>query len=337
MVIPVLPSLVSKNIISKFTGFDYTDVITEKVDFKQQLLSVGVGFDGAINYPICFKAFFDTTEVQGSVKIAYDSIYDQFVDVTSEFSTLPGNGELLYIGTKWNVNLTDPAKLSASTTEFNQYCSIEIYDPLLACANNTIPPNSLCGLISMSPNGREVGWYGQIDPALIGTTQQVAPALKDYYFATSYNTWATANIRDSANNEVSCAKFVPVDCLTDEITPIKPLLEEKLLAISDKSSEKNDFLSLLTLGAFDEFLNDVSGAQSTDDLTASLLEKLTGTDMLSFNKVLDPVMIEPLDFTNLQTLIESKNANKTGELNMLKSIIDPLGVLSLLGKFSMTD
>merc|ERR1712137_300667 len=108
MVIPVLPSLVSKNIFSKFTGFNYTDVITEKSDWKQQLLSVGVGFDGRINYPICFKAFFDTTEVKGTVKLAYDSIYDDGVDVTSAFTTVPtANGETLNIGPRWRINLTD--------------------------------------------------------------------------------------------------------------------------------------------------------------------------------------------------------------------------------------
>jgi len=167
------------------------------------------------------------------------------------------------------------------------------------------------------------------------TVTRAAPFLKDYYFATSYNIWATANIVDDTDTNISCAKFVPIDCFTDEITPIQPLLEEKLLAISDASSEKNDFLSLLTLGAFDEWLNDLSGAESTDDLTAAFLEKLTGTDMLSFNKVLDPSMIVPLDLTSLQSLIESKNEKKTGELNLLKSLIDPLGVLSLLGKHSM--
>jgi len=329
--IPVLPSLVSKNIFSNFQGFNYTDVITEKNDFKQKLLSVGVGFDGAVNYPICFKAFFDTADVVGSVKIAYESLFDELVDVTADFTTVPSPTDL-YIGPTWRLNLTDPAKLSASSEEYDQYCDQTIYDPYLACDANSANYD-LCTALGRAPVGTPLGNYGDVS-YLDGSTQ-VAPILMDYYFATSYNTWSSASIfRNREQTPVACAKFVPIDCLTDELMPIKPLLEEKLLAISDASSQKNDFLSLLTLGAFDEWLNNVSGAQSTDDLTATLLEKLTGTDMLSLNKILDPTMVRPLDFANLQALIESKNGTKTGEINLLRSIIDPLGVLSLLGKVS---
>jgi len=328
--IPILPSLVSKNIFSSFQGFNYTDVITEKSDFKQQLLSVGVGFDGSINYPICFKAFFNTPEVDGSIKIAYESLFDQLVDVSTDFTTVPSTTSL-YIGPTWRLNLTDPKKLSASKAEYDQYCEATIYDPYLACQTNSAN-EGLCTALNRTPALTNLGNYGPV--STLDGTEQVAPILRDYYFATSYNTWTSATVYDDyAGEPVSCAKFVPIDCLTDEVMPITPLLEEKLIAISDASSQKNDFLSLLTLGAFDDVLNNIAGAQSTNDLTATFLEKLTGTDMLSLNKVLDPTMIKPLDFAHLQSLIESKNGDKTGEINLLKSIIDPLGVLSL-GKVS---
>lgn len=342
----------AKNFLTSFMKYNYTDVITEKLSYKQALLSKGVGFDGSLDYPICFKA--DFGEETGSLVLKYDNLFSDIAELTvigtALTTALDTDGFPLLIGGNWKFDITDPVhpKYANTSEDFNKYCDTYYYDPFLACnmdpyVVNHIPfisdNKEFCDKISKVTTHRPVG----IIPEAVAadgsdTIEVVAPLIKDYYFATSYNTWGTAMIPDVT----LCAKWIPFDCVTGEYMPIKPLLEEKLLAISQTSGEKLALLSLLTGGASDVVVNTVtgkitdtfSGASSTNDLSSAIIEKLTGTDMLAFNDKIDPSIIAgTIDPTKLLSIFE-KESMLHGEVEAVKSLIDPLGILATVSGLS---
>lgn len=334
----------AENFLTSFMKYNYTDVITEKLSYKQALLSKGVGFDGSLDYPICFKADFGEA---GSIVMEYENLLAEMVELkVSGLESLTAADALL-IGGNWKFDITDPVHPKYVDTEagFNKYCDFFYYDPFLACS--AVPVQ--IGTYSFSSNNEEFCTkinkftaerpVGQIINAFAtASSLTAAPLIRDYYFAASYNTWGTAMV-PSAN---LCAKWIPVDCVSGEYMPIKPLLEEKLLAISQTSGEKLALLSLLTGGASDVVVNTLtgkitdtfSGVSSTDDLTSAIIEKLTGTDMLAFNDKIDPsIIVGTIDPTSLISIFE-KESMLHGEVEAVKSLIDPLGILATVSGLS---
>jgi len=333
----------SENFMTSFMKYNYTDVITEKASYKQALLSKGVGFDGSLEYPICFKAEFGEI---GSLTMEYDNLLSEMATIKVEgFSAL--SSEDLFIGTNWKFDITDPVhpKYVDNASDYAKYCDYYYYDPFLACygpagVSGLDGANvELCNLIGKASTDRPVGFIsGAFGNGATYEFQTASPLIKDYYFASSYDTWGTAMITESD----LCAKWIPVDCNTGEYMPIKPLLEEKLLAISESSGEKLALLSLLTGGASDVVVNTLTGkitdnfsdVSSTNDLTRAIVEKLTGTDMLAFNDKIDPsIIVGQIDPTSLISIFE-KESKLNGEVEAVKSMIDPLGILATISGLS---
>lgn len=296
--------------------------------------------DGTLDYPICFKADFGSDR---HVTLHYENLLSDVATIKiNGFGDVSSSTNFI-IGGSWKFDITDRVhpKYVEGEHDFEKYCDYQIYDPYLACAGETtIYPfttsfvsdnKEFCELTGKSTAERPLGL---LDNVFCGSdycsNDIAAPRVREYYFATSYNIWGTAMIP----SEELCAKWIPMDCATGAFMPILPLLEDKLLAISQGAGEKLALVSLLTGGASDVVINSLtgsfSGARSTNDLTNAIVEKLTGTDMLAFNKKIDPsIILGKVDPTALLGIVEKESMLK-GELEAIKSLIDPLGILSTI-------
>lgn len=259
------------------SGFDYQTYIQSKESFKNQLLEVGVGFDGDLNYPFCFKAFYDFTgEFVGTAKISFEGLFAETANFETDFTDISGCDTYEYNVNldKWNIDVTDPTKI-ASKNDSSRCNTQDQYDPYRACTSDS----AVISTCQQNPNGVPVGdigeWYS-IATGDVNTTIP-APRLSDYYFETGMNTWSGLNVVCN-NGNFYCAKLIPVDCLTDELAPINPHLQEKLLALAAKKSQKTvanqGLLSLLTLGASDQLLSGLSGTMSSNGLFNQLLNNI---------------------------------------------------------------
>jgi len=258
-----------------FAGFDYQTYIQSKESFKNKLLEVGVGFDGDIQFPFCFKAFYDfNDEFVGTAKISFEGLFAETATFETNFTNIDGCDEPLNVNLDiWNIDITDPTKIAAKN-DTDRCRPNSQYDPYMACT----PDSAVVDRCNQPPNGYPIGDISR--QYCISEGEEVetipAPRLADYYFQTGYNTWSGLNF--SCDNNLYCAKLIPVDCITDELSPINPYLQEKLLALAASKSQKTvasqDLLSLLTLGASDKLLGGLSGTSSTNSLFSQLLENI---------------------------------------------------------------
>jgi len=256
-------------------GFDYQTYIQSKETFKNKLLEVGVGFDGDIQFPFCFKAFYDfTDELVGTAKISFEGLFAETATFETNFTNVDGCSALLNVNLDvWNIDITDPTKIAAKN-DTDRCRRNSQYDPYMACT----PDSAVSDRCNQPPNGYPIGDISQQYCFDSGEVEETiaAPRLADYYFKTGYNTWSGLNFDCDYN--FYCAKLIPVDCITDELTPINPYLQEKLLALAASKSQKavasQDLLSLLTLGASDQLLGGLSGTNSTNSVLSQLLENI---------------------------------------------------------------
>jgi len=325
-------SFKGSELLNNFAGFNYSDIIELKEDYKNALLSTGIGFDGNINYNICFKAIFDETPVSGSVLFRVNGLFDNIADLKYNL-TQDGNYTNMNIAlnSTWNIDLTNPTVYSTEDTL--KYCGAEkgtsgitdsygIYDPLWACSPGSDHIEA-CYIMSRAASGFNAGDW--VTGVTFGSEQSsievAAPKIKDYYFKTSQDTWVSALLYglktgDTYEEPIACAKFYPVNCTSEEILPFNSEIQEKLLALGVKGQEKSTLLqsliNSLTLGATAPLFGGLSGATSTDDLKQLLLESLTGEDMLSFSDKIDPALLADKDWDSLFT----------GDLSSLLSLLN---------------
>jgi len=355
MVFTKIETFKGADLLNNFAGFNYADVIELKEDYKNALLATGVGFDGNINYNICFKAIFDEAEVSGNVLFKVNGLFDTLADVNYNLVQDSTFQEMdLKLVSTWNLDLSNPSV--HSTTETLKFCGADVaedtwgvYDPLFNCAAGSSHSES-CYLMNRSPNGNNYGdWFTNVtfDDDVTGVV--AGPLISDYYFKTSYDTWTSAlltgyKIGDSpVHVPVACAKFYPVNCISEEILPFTPEIQEKLLQLSalgtDKSNGFQSLINTLTLGASQPFFEGLSESTSTNDLKQLLLEKLTGEDMLSFSDKIDPALLPDLnslfsgDLSELLGLLHKDDIKDTSGIDALLAK-DLSALLSFLAKDS---
>jgi len=289
----------SESLLTSIAGFTYEDIIQTKSSYKSALLDAGIGFDGRINYNICFDAKFNTTNVFGDVFFKVNGLFDRIaeyeVNILNKNNTTvdPDDEFSLYITTEWNVDVTNPTVLSVEGELAEKYTGLlssGVYDPLFACTERSTHFNSWC---NNSPNidgsiciGEYLSEYSPAGESIFNeprTGAMPAPQLNQYYFKTSPNTWASMCLKGTqGGNEVTaCAALLPVDCTTKEEIPFTPLAQtSKLSALSiqnNKKTEVQNLLNILTLGATGPLMENLSNSNTTSDIKNSLLTQALST------------------------------------------------------------
>jgi len=351
MVFTDIESFKGQALLNNFAGFNYSDVIELKEDYKNALLATGIGFDGNINYNICFKAIFNEPEVSGPVLFKVNGLFDTIADLKYN---LVQDGTFydmdLKLGSTWNIDLSNPTV--HSTTDTLKFCDADVdpttwgvYDPLWNCGPGSAHA-AACSLMGRTPNGNNIGdWQTPVTFDYDIEQTVAAPYISDYYFKTSYDTWTTALLTGRTDSydpqvPVACAKFYPVNCVSEEILPFTPEIQEKLIQLSAQGTEKSNLLqslvNTLTLGASQPFFEGLSGSTSTSDLKQLLLGQLTGEDMLSFNDKIDPALLPDLntllsgDLSEILGLLNKQEKDTSGIDALLANDLNAL--LSFLGK-----
>jgi len=361
----------AESLLSSVAGLTYEDVIQSKSAYKNALLEAGIGFDGQINYNICFDAKFNTESLGGDIFFKVNGLYDRVADYELNIinKAIPDDTVTPFkmtFTTEWNIDVTRPLIHSVEGVELSDKFAAftkGAYDPLYACSTFSVHMSDTMPTIctNLTPDGSTaIGEFfntdtntGTFNVPKIG--QMPAPYLRDYYFKTSPNTWASACVFDDGQYLVGCAKFIPVDCTTKQEIPFTPFIEEKILQVAALSTSKSDeiqnLLNILTLGATGPLFQGLSDSTNTSDIKEAVLSKLSGhfdNDILS--KV-DPTMLSTESLNSLLALLnlESKLnvpdlANPVGSLTNLinkdvmalqtllrsKSGLDVLGLTNLL-------
>jgi len=332
----------AKSILSSIAGLTYEDVIQSKSSYKNALLEAGIGFDGHINYNICFDAKFDTDTRGGSMFFKVNGLYDRIADydlnILNKDAPSSSDTKFRMIFTKeWNVDVTRPLIHSVDTIALaDKFAAFDggAYDPLYACSGfvnspvcTDLGPDGSTAIGEFFAAGANLGTYN-----VQATGQMPAPQLRDYYFKTSPNTWASACVFDeSAIDNVSCAKFVPVDCTTKQEIAFAPIIEDKILQVAalntTKSNKIQNLLNVLTLGATGPLFQGLSDAESSSDVKQAMLSLLNGHFDSNLLSKIDPAMLNIESLNNLVTLINLENKLKIPDL------ADPVGsVTNLLSK-----
>merc|ERR1711874_890 len=218
--------------VINLSGFTFQNYITTKQSFKDDLKSIGIGFDGDVNLPICFQATFTQPQITGDIKLRTEGLFPEIMVVESNFS------EISYFTkteiTEWFVNSEDPLAVESfyGPTTYPANCPTGVYDPLLSCTADSAH-SDLCSSLNLAERGTPIGSLYDVS---LSSTQDEAPVfLQDYHFTSTPNTWSA--IRISNGTDVACAKLLPINCVSEELEPINPYLQEKLLTLAALKSQ----------------------------------------------------------------------------------------------------